>query len=88
MGRPALHFDTATRERVAILAASGLKQTVIARQLGIHRNTLHRCLRDEVAVGAAKRHLAVVEAMYEAALRGNVAAARYYLSGALGRHRG
>ena len=79
MGRPALVFDSATRQQVATWAAGGAKGTQIARALGIHRNTVHRILRDEVAVGAAKARMDVAIAMYEAALRGNVSAARFFL---------
>ncbi len=65
------------RERVMLLAGTGLGQRGIAQVMGIARSTLEIHFRDELDSGQAKLHARLVEWLYEAAEQGNVAAMKY-----------
>ena len=86
--RPWFTATQRQREQVVALAERGVGHAGIAARLGLHVSSVRRHFRDELDVGAARARLAIAEAMYARAIKGSVSSARYYLSGALGRHRG
>lgn len=80
-GRPPFKVTAAMRRRVAIAAGSGqISHQQIAEGLGISRTTLYVHFQAELSVGANKHRLEVLEAMFKAAKKGNVAAAKAYLA--------
>ncbi len=90
MPRPAAQFSPETRQQVATWAAAGVHQVDIAASLAF---TAPPCgnITPVIDAAACKARADIALAMYEAATRRrspSVAAARLYLSGALGRHRG
>lgn len=68
------------RRRAAIAAGAGMSHEEIAIGLGIHRDTLEKYFGHELSVGANRRRLDVLDAMYTAAEKGNVAAQKAYLA--------
>jgi AcrR family transcriptional regulator len=52
----------------------------IALALGISRPTLYKYFAEELSVGAYQRRAEVIDAMHKAAVAGNVAAQRAYVS--------
>ena len=79
MPNPPFRPSSEQRERVGILAASGLSEDAIARALGISRPTLRKHFREDMLTERAKRKAQVLLAMYNAAIRGNVAAQKAWL---------
>lgn len=68
------------RRKVCILAGAGMSHEEIALALGIgSRVTLTKHFGHELTVGAYQRRAEVADAMYRAAKKGSVAAARVYL---------
>jgi hypothetical protein len=55
----------------------------IALALGISRNTLERYFANELSVGASSKRMDAMEGLHRAAKKGNVAAAKQYLSGTM-----
>lgn len=81
MARPEFQVTDELRRRVAIAAGSGtMTHEEIAIGLGISRPTLEKHFEVELAEGAYRKRLEVLEAMHAAALKGNVTAAREYLA--------
>lgn len=81
MARPEFTVTDELRLVVAIAAGSGvMTHEEIAIGLGISRPTLEKHFADELAEGAYRKRLEVLEAMHAAALKGNVTAQREYLS--------
>jgi AcrR family transcriptional regulator len=66
--------------RVSLAVAAGLKLPTIAKYLGISRASLCRLFPEEIAIGRTKRMLDMLQALYEAAMAGNVAAAKALLA--------
>ena len=79
-GRPQFQPTPDQREQCAILAAGRMAEAEIAEVFGISRPTLRKHFADELTTGAAKRTAAVLLALYETAVAGNVAAARTWLA--------
>ncbi len=79
-GRPEYAPTKAIRKRVAIAAGAGMSHEEIAIGLGISRPTLEKHFEYELSHGAYAKRLEVLEAMHKAAAKGNVSAAREYLS--------
>lgn len=79
-GRPEWKPTQAEREQVEISAGGGMRHEEIALALGVSTPTLRKHLAQELAAGANKRRMDVVDAVYRAGLKGNAAAARAYLS--------
>lgn len=69
-----------TRERVAVAAGGGMPESDIACALGIELSTLRRVFRAELSTGAFEKRVGLIQAMYSAAMKGNTAAAKAYLS--------
>ena len=89
--RPWFTATQRQRKQVVSLAECGVDHAGIAARLGVSVATVRRHFGDELAAASARAKLAIAEAMFEAATRKrspSVAAARYFLSGALGRRRG
>jgi hypothetical protein len=82
MSRPEYEPSKFDRDKVEIWAASGMSQEAMAAALGIARGTLTKHFEVEMTTGAAKRQAKVMEALYSAAMRGNVSAQKAFLSGA------
>lgn len=80
MGRPALEPTDEQRERVAIAAGGGMSHEQIALALGIDRKTLEKHFEAELATGAYTKRLDQLVAMYQAGVKGNVAAQKAYLA--------
>ena len=79
MPNPPFRPSSEQRERVGVLAASGLSEDAIARALDISRPTLRKHFREEMLTERAERRAQVLLAMYKAAIRGNVAAQKAWL---------
>jgi hypothetical protein len=79
MGRPAFAPTAAMRKRVAIAAGGGMSHEEIALGLGLARNTLEKYFERELSIGAYEKRLEVLQAMQQAAKRGNVAAQKAYM---------
>jgi AcrR family transcriptional regulator len=79
MGRQAVEPTPAQRGQVAAAAGAGVSHRFIAQALGISAPTLRRHFREELTRGAAVRRFKVVQALYEAAMRGKVAAMKAFL---------
>lgn len=77
-GRPSYKPTAATRRKVSIAAGGGMSHEHIAIALGISRNTLEKHFEHELSVGAFERRLEVLQGVYAAAKKGNVAAAKLY----------
>ncbi|MEP6503259.1 MAG: hypothetical protein ABJD97_08020 [Betaproteobacteria bacterium] len=78
-GRPAFKATIQQRNAVAIAAGAGMAHEAIALALGINRETLNRHFKLELSTGASAKRLEVMRALYAAAKKGNVAAAKAYL---------
>ena len=79
-GRPQFQPTPEQRSRCSILSAGRMPEEAIASVFGITRPTLRKHFADELTTGAAKRNAAVLLALYETAVAGNVAAARTWLA--------
>ena len=79
-GRPQFQPTNEQRETCSILAAGQMSEEAIASVFGITRPTLHKHFAAELTQGAAKRNAAVLLALYETAVAGNVAALRLWLA--------
>lgn len=80
-GRPAHQPTATTRRQVAVAAGGGALHEQIATALEISTDTLRKYYEPELSVGAAKRRLDVLEAMYRAATKkGSTSAAKVYLA--------
>lgn len=75
-GRPPHQPTDATRHRVAVAAAAGMTHDNIALGLGISRPTLEKWYGHELSQGACDKRMAILEAVFEQALKGNTAAAK------------
>ena len=78
-GRPAFKPSSQQRAAVSIGAGAGMTHGMLAAALGISRSTLEKNFRRELSTGAAARRLAVLRALHTAAMKGNVAAIKYFL---------
>lgn len=83
-GRPEFQPTAAQRKRVAILAAGGMAHEQIAAALRISRTTLLKHFDEELTKGAADRKAEVLDALFRAAKKGNVAAQKAFLQRAEG----
>lgn len=77
-GRPTFQATPALKRTVSIAAGGGMSHEAIAIALGISRVTLVKYFNEELTLGACQRRLRVLEAVYKAACKGNVAAAKAY----------
>jgi len=79
-GRRPFTPTKAQRTKCEILAAGRMSEADIAAVFGISRPTLRKAFAAELTAGAARRTAAALEALYESALSGNVAALRCWLA--------
>ena len=85
-GRPKFIITSEICCKAEELAAQGLHKYQIAQVLGIHRDTLNEKekeytdLSDAITLGKAKGIQVVVNALFEKARRGDVAAIKYFLN--------
>ena len=79
-GRPEFKPTPALRAQVAVAAGGGARHCDIAVALGISVPTLRKHFEAELSVVAAARRLEVLRALFRAAKKGNVAAAKAYLA--------
>jgi hypothetical protein len=80
MARPPFKVTTMMRQRVSVAAGAGMSHEEISIALGISRNTLQKYFRTELSVGSLQRRMEIVQSLYGAAKKGNVSAAKAYLS--------
>lgn len=80
MARPAFKPTAAQRRQVAVAAGGGMSHDEIAIGMGLARNTLEKHFAAELSAGAYAKRLEVLAAMHAAAKKGNMTAARAYLS--------
>lgn len=78
-GRPPFKPTAHQRATVAIAAGAGMTQLEIALGLGITRETLAKHFEAELSTGAHAKRLEVMRALFAAAKKGNVAAAKAYM---------
>jgi len=78
MGRPEFKVTKAMRHSVSVAAGAGISHEEIALGLGISRTTLQKHFSYELTTGAYLRRQEVMDAMYLAAVNGNVAAQKAY----------
>lgn len=78
-GRPAFEPTKEQREEVARSKGGGMSHEHIALALGICRQTLETHFADELSIGAYRKRMDMLNALYEAGLKGSVSAAREYL---------
>lgn len=78
-GRPPFIPTTRQREQVVIAAAGSMKHADIAEALGITRPTLAKHFAKELSDRVTVCRLEIMEGMHQAALRGNVSAARLFI---------
>lgn len=76
-GRPAHNATAALKRQVAIAASAGMPKSQICLALGIDIKTLDRHYQVELTTGASALKMKRLRAMHAAALKGNVAAAKY-----------
>ncbi len=81
-GRPEFKPTKPQRERVKVLKADGWPNERIAKHLGISRNTLEKCLSDELEFGADAKQVEILEAAHKAAKKGNASMIKFLV----GRH--
>jgi hypothetical protein len=81
-GRPPFKPTPKLRKRVSICAGGGMSQEQIAIALGIDRDTLRKHFGPELSTVAMQRRAAVLEAVFEKGLQGNVSAAKVFIQNA------
>ena len=74
-GRPPFKPTPAMRRKVASAKAGGMSEDSIALALGITRPTLAKHFMAELTTGAAVKRMAVLDALFTAAAKGNMSAA-------------
>jgi len=80
MARPQFKPTPALRRRVAICAGAGVAHEEIALGLGIARGTLEKHFAHELTTGAFEKRQEVIDAMFKAAKKGNVAAQKAFVA--------
>ena len=79
-GRRKLRFHVEVYEKVEVLSAGGLSHDDIADAVGISAPTLRKYFRPELGKAAARQRARVLGVLAAQADKGNVSAARAYLS--------
>lgn len=80
MARPPFKVTTILRKQVSVAAGAGMAHAEIATALGISRNTLEKHFRAELSIGSLQKRMEIVQSLYTAAKKGNVAAQKAYLA--------
>ena len=81
MGRPEHVPTEATRDRVEVLVAGGMRQWQIAAAIGVSVPTLCQHYADELENGRARKEACIIEALYKAGIEaGNVSALKAWLA--------
>ena len=78
--------NDAQREMVKRAAACGLTQEQIANVLGIGETTLKKYFQEELSTSGLRANMAVAGALYNSAIKGNVAAQIFWCKTRLGWH--
>jgi hypothetical protein len=87
MPRPRLNPTDEQRKKVKTLAAVGISQDEIARQIGVRSpKTLRKYFRGELDRGATDANASVAGALFKEAMGGNVAAQKFWLQSRAGWH--
>lgn len=84
MAYPAHEPTDKSRAVVRALAAFGLRQDDIARQVGITGKTLREHYREELDSGKSEANAKVAKALFEQAIGGNIAAQIFWLKSQAG----
>jgi hypothetical protein len=79
-GRPTFKPSPVQRRKVAAAAGGGMSHEEIAIGLGVSRNTLEKHFQAELAEGAYAKRIEMLDAMYKAGKKGNVAAQKAFLA--------
>jgi hypothetical protein len=77
-GRPSYRTTRERRELVAVLVAAGFTENQISIALGCAPKTLRKHFAAELDEGAIRINARVTKAIFDAAERGNTAAARFW----------
>ena len=80
-----MHVPTKeSKEQVQMLATIGTPQTIIAKIIGINRETLAKRYSDELELSRSKADARVALSLYQNAINGNVAAQIFWCKTRLG----
>lgn len=79
-GRPEHKPTSITRRKVSMAAAFGMTRQEIALAIGITDDTLRKHYARELAEGAAKKRMEILDAQFAAAKKGNVSAQKALLA--------
>jgi hypothetical protein len=80
MPRPHLHPTDEQRQLVKFLAAAGIRQTDIARIIGIRSpKTVRKYFRRELDLGSPEANTMVAKTLYKKAVAGDTTAAIFWL---------
>jgi hypothetical protein len=79
MGRPAFTPDDEQRRIVKELAGVGLPQPMIARIIGVAKETLYKYFEEELHLGAAEATGAIAKTLYAKAIGGDTASLIFWL---------
>ena len=83
-GRKAFEPTKAQRVTVEVMTVATIPQEVIARCIGIHRDTLQKHLREELDLGKSKIDARITETIVRQALAGNTALLCFYAKTRMG----
>lgn len=79
-GRKKPHINSALRERVAVLRASGMSREEIAQALGWCERTLRTYFLPELTAGRHAKRAEIIMRLYDMAMAGSVPAMKAFLA--------
>ena len=83
-GKPALKPTDEDRKFVTLMAIAGITKETIARVMGMDKKTLNKHFEKALDESVHMAHAKIVGALYNNALKGNVAAQIFYCKTRLG----
>lgn len=79
MGRPEIVLTKEQKELAVDMTLAGVNQELIARALGVHKQTLTKKMRDEIDAALAQRKSKGVEHFFTSIKNGSVPAQIFFL---------